>query len=391
MGKSKFLSVLVIACGVVLPATATAQGYGYNYGQYGQQPQQAPYASPQHYYGTTQYAQPGYPQPSQPPGYGYAQQPPQTAGYAHQQTASAGSLGAGGYNIAFPSEPGDDVDILRLQIYLDYHGYSPGEIDGKWGYNTERALFVYQKTNGMPSTGQLDSRILSRLDNFNSGYLLEYTIKPEDINQRIGTIPRTYPEQSKLKWLPYESRAEAIAEKFHMSQGLLKKLNPTVDFERAPAGTKILVLNVLDGADSNRGRVALIRISKSNKWLMAYDSDGKLLYYYPCTIGRDDKDPLPVGRTYSITAAVKNPPFKYKPENMWDDDLGREYDIPPGPNSPVGNIWIGTTRRSVGIHGTPNPENISKNHSHGCIRLTNWDANQLGSRVTNGVKLEFVE
>jgi lipoprotein-anchoring transpeptidase ErfK/SrfK len=114
------------------------------------------------------------------------------------------------------------------------------------------------------------------------------------------------------------------------------------------------------------------------------------MFYYPCTLG-SEKDPLPVGKSYEITTPVKNPPFKYKPQLMWDDELGREYDIPPGPNSPVGNVWIGTTRRSVGIHGTPNPENISKNHSHGCIRLANWDANQLANRVGPGVKLEFVQ
>lgn len=389
MGKFSF--ALTIMCGVVLPGAVIAQGYGYNYGQQQQIAQQPGYASPSYYYGAPQQQPQAYPQPSQPAGYG------QPAGYAPQpqqrsaQAVSAGTLGATGYNIAFPSESGDDVDVLRLQIYLDYHGYSPGEIDGKWGYNTERALFVYQKINGMSATGQLDSRIVSLLDGFKDGYLLEYTLKEEDVNQRIGTIPRTYPEQSRLKWLPYESRAEAIAEKFHLSQGLLKKLNPGVDFERVSAGTKLLVLNVVNGADTKRARVALIRISASNKWLMAYDADGKLLHYYPCTIGRQDKDPLAVGKTYEVTAAVKNPPFKYKPENMWDDELGREYDIPPGPNSPVGNVWIGTTRRSVGIHGTPNPENISKNHSHGCIRLTNWDANQLSSRVTGGVKIEFVE
>src|SRR5690606_27480985 len=132
-------------------------------------------------------------------------------------------------------------------------------------------------------------------------------------------------------------------------------------------GTKLLVLNVLDGIDTKRGKVALVRVSKHNKWIMAFDNDGNLMFYYPCTLG-SDKDPLPIGN-YEITTPVKNPPFKYKPHLMWDDDLGKEYDIPPGPNSPVGNVWIGTTRKSVGIHGTPNPENISKNHSHGCIRL----------------------
>lgn len=372
---SRFFAVAV-TCSMFIPSLAVGQGYGYNYGQYGQPAQQPGYAGGSYYYGAPQQAAA---QPQQP---AYAQ--PQAPAYQHQQS---GALGA---NVNFPSEPGDDVDVLRLQIFLDYHGYSPGEIDGKWGYNTERALFVYQKTNGMSPTGQLDSKILALLDSFKEGYLLEYTLKQEDLNDRVGPIPRTYPEQSKLKWLPYESRAEALGEKFHMSQSLLKKLNPSVDFSRLQPGQKILGINVLDTTDTRLGKVSLIRISKYNKWLMGYDSSGKLMFYFPCTLG-GEQDPLPVGKTYAITTPVKNPPFKYKPHLMWDDELGREYDIPPGPNSPVGNVWIGTTRRSVGIHGTPNPENISKNNSHGCIRLTNWDANYLANRVSSGVTLEFVE
>lgn len=402
----RFPFVMAVVCGVTIPCGLMAQSYGYNYGQqqaqansysYGNQAQQPAYASPQHYYGTQQQAAPqqqaystqGYAQ-QQPAGYGAP-----AAGYAAPpvnpaRAVAAGSLGATGYNINFPSEAGDDVDVLRLQVFLDYNGFSPGEIDGKWGYNTERGLFVYQKMNGMSPTGQLDSKMMARLDAFQDGYLLEYTIKQDDVNDRVGSIPRTYPEQSHLSWLPYESRAEAIAEKFHMSQSLLRKLNPNTNFDSIRPGAKILTLNVRDGIDSKRGKVSMIRISKYNKWIMAYDSDGNLMFYYPCTLG-SEKDPLPVGKTYEVTTPVKNPPFKYKPENMWDDELGREYDIPPGPNSPVGNIWIGTTRRSVGLHGTPNPENISKNNSHGCIRLTNWDANQLGQRVAKGVKIEFVE
>lgn len=397
-------TVATILCALALPYGAMAQSYGYNTGQ-----AQAGYAQPgyngaSYYYGAQQPAQ----QAAAPAGY-YGQQPARQQQPAYQQPAyqqpapqapgsmqqparavSAGSLGATGFDINFPSESGDDVDVLRLQVFLDYNGFSPGEIDGKWGYNTERGLFVYQKMNDMAPTGQLDSKMISRLDAFQDGYLLEYTLKPEDVNDRVGSIPRTYPEQSKLKWLPYESRIEALGEKFHMSQGLLKKLNPNVDLERATAGQKLLVLNVLDGIDTKRGDVAVVRISKFNKWIMAYDSAGDLMFYFPCTLG-SEKDPLPVGKTYAITTAIKNPEFMYKPENMWDDDLGRNYLIPPGPNSPVGNMWIGTTRKSVGIHGTPNPENISKNNSHGCIRLANWDANLLASRVKSGVKLEFIQ
>jgi len=389
MSKTPLAAALI--CVMAMPYAVMGQ-YSYNYGAQPAQPAQPGYAGASYYYGAPQQQQ--YQQPQQQrPASGYGQQQGPAYGQPAMQparTAAASGLGGGSFNINFPSEPGDDVDVLRLQVFLDYNGFSPGEIDGKWGYNTERALFVYQKMNGMEPTGQLDSKILSRLDSFKDGYLLEYSVSKDDLSGRVGAIPRTYPEQSKLSWLPYETRAEQLAEKFHMSQTLLRKMNPGVNLEGLSPGQKLLVLNVADGIDTKRGKVSLIRISKYNKWVMAYDADGNLMFYYPCTLG-SEKDPLPVGKTYAITTPVHNPPFKYKPENMWDDELGREYDIPPGPNSPVGNIWIGTTRKSVGIHGTPNPENISKNNSHGCIRLTNWDANQLGKRVSPGVKLEFVQ
>lgn len=291
--------------------------------------------------------------------------------------------------INFPRDPGDDVDVLKLQIFLDYHGYSVGEIDGQWGYNTERALYVYQKNNGITPTGQIDDKILQRLNGFKDGYLLEYTVTSKDVEGPFYTIPRTYPEQGKMKFLPYESAAEGLGEKFHCSQTLLKKLNPGIDFDNLRPGQQILALNTIDGIDDKRGKVSLIRISKKNKWIEAFDSEGRFMFYYPSTLGTY-RDEIPEGK-YSVQSVIRNPPFKYKPSLMWDAKPGeKEVDIPPGPNSPVGNIWIGTSRPSVGIHGTPNPENISKNFSHGCIRTCNWDAKQLASRISTGTPIEFV-
>jgi len=414
MLKSSFL---ITACIAALASLATpnafAQGYNYNsanpYGQqksaaqqpgyssstfqYGQAPQQAaPVQQPQ-----AQQAryQPGYgPQPFgsdvAPVRYEEYISPAEQPGRNAARTVAAGGMGTFNRPINFPRDPGDDVDVLKLQVYLDYNGFSPGEIDGRWGYNTERALYVYQKENGMTPTGQLDSTMLQRLNSFTDGYLLDYTVTSEDMKGPFHPIPRTYPEQAKLKWLPYETKAEAMAEKFHMAQALLRKLNPGIDLEQLQPGSRILALNVINGADDKRGKVSLVRVSKYNKWVEGYDSAGKLLFYYPSTLG-SEYDPLPLG-DYKITQPVFNPDFEYNPKLMWDSKPGeKEESIPPGPNSPVGAVWIGTTRPNVGIHGTPNPENISKNNSHGCIRLCNWDAKQLASRVSPGIKLEFVK
>lgn len=309
------------------------------------------------------------------------------------ENAPPGSVSSLNRQINFPRDRGDDVDVLKLQIFLDYHGYSPGEIDGRWGYNTERALYVYQRNNGMNPTGQLDEKMLGRLNSFRDGYLVEYVVTQEDATGGkwgYRTIPRDYYQQAKLKWLPYETAAEALGEKFHCSATLLKKLNPGVDFDRLQPGQVILAPNVRNGIDEKRGKnVGKVRVSKYNKWTEVFDTEGNFMFYYPSTLG-SEHDPLPLG-VWAITTPVKYPPFKFQPKLFWDySPNDPEALIPPGPNSPVGKVWIGTTRKSVGIHGTPNPENISKNTSHGCIRLTNWDAEQLASRVKPGTRLEFV-
>ena len=291
--------------------------------------------------------------------------------------------------INFPRDQGDDIDVLKLQVFLDYHGYSVGEIDGRWGYNTGRALIVYQKNNSLPATGQMDDRILARLDGFQDAYLLDWTLTAEDLKGPFGHIPRNYYEQAKLKWLPYESVIEKIGEQHHASPTLLRKLNPGVDFERLQPGMRILVPNVVNGIDEQRGTVAKVRISKANKWSEAFDSAGRFMFYYPSTLGGEN-DPLPLG-TWKVTVVTQSPWFTLKPSLFWDyNSNDPEALIPPGPNSPVGSVWIGTSRKSVGIHGTPNPENISRNTSHGCIRLCNWDAQQLAKRVKPGTTLEFV-
>jgi lipoprotein-anchoring transpeptidase ErfK/SrfK len=292
--------------------------------------------------------------------------------------------------INFPRDKGDDLDVLKLQIFLDYHGYSVGEIDGKWGYNTGRAVYIYQRNSSMALTGQLDDGMLQRLEGFGDAYLVAWTLKPEDVKGPFGYVPRDFYEQSRQKYLPYESLREKLAEKFHCSQSLLQKLNPGVDINSLGVGNQILAPNVVNGVDEKRGQVSTVRISKHNKWAEAFDSGGRFMFYYPSTLGSEN-DPLPIG-VYEVTGVNANPTFNFQPKLFWDWDKSKPSAmLPPGPNSPVGNIWIGTSRKSVGIHGTPNPENISRNTSHGCIRLTNWDANQLAKRVKGGTRLDFVE
>jgi len=402
--------------GIGTSGVMAQSSYGYNYGSPATaNPQaQSQQGASSYYYGGQSGAQYPYTQPSGtqtasyiPPRGGYPAVPqqqqdeapvryePQISPYEQPGTRAARTYYAGapvaGLNrpVNFPRDPGDDVDVLKLQVFLDYHGYSVGEIDGQWGYNTERALHVYQKNNAMPATGQLDDRIMQRLNAFQDGYLLEYTVTSDDVKGPFYAIPRTYPEQGKMKHLPYESPTEALGEKFHCSQTLLRKLNPGVDLDNIQAGQTIMAINTIDGIDDKRGKVSLIKISKKNKWIECFDAEGRFMFYYPSTLGTY-RDEIPEGK-YTVQNVIFNPPFKYKPSLMWDAKPGEQVvDIPPGPNSPVGAVWIGTSRPSVGIHGTPNPENVSKNFSHGCIRTCNWDTKQLAKRISVGTPIEFV-
>jgi lipoprotein-anchoring transpeptidase ErfK/SrfK len=291
--------------------------------------------------------------------------------------------------VNFPRDPGDDIDVLKLQIFLDYHGFSVGEIDGRWGYNTERGLHFYQGVNGLPQTGQMEDSIIARLNGFQVGYLIEYPVTEADIRGPYFSIPRNYKDQGKMRSLPYESLTEALGERFHSSPQLLRKLNPGMDFNSIQPGMIIVAPNVANGLDDTRGMVSRVRVSKSQKIATAHDASGGLLFYYPCTLG-SKYDPLPIG-TFKVNGVIYNPHFTYKPWLFWDADKNAPpINIPPGPNSPVGRVWIATSRPSVGIHGTPNPENISKNTSAGCIRLANWDAIQLARRVRAGTPLEFI-
>lgn len=63
--------------------------------------------------------------------------------------------------------------------------------------------------------------------------------------------------------------------------------------------------------------------------------------------------------------------------------------LPPGPNNPVGVVWMGLSKPSYGIHGSPVPEGISRQGSHGCIRLTNWDVLEVYANIENGATVEL--
>jgi lipoprotein-anchoring transpeptidase ErfK/SrfK len=299
-----------------------------------------------------------------------------------------------------PPDPAEQA-IFATQVALDRAGFSPGVIDGKRGSNTNRAIAAYLAQHGREVEPLADA-------------LMSYQITPEDAaGPFTETIPADLVEQSKLPALGYRSVAEDLSERFHTTPEVLTRLNPTAAFS---AGDTILVPNVeplvvpppntpsgtepagspgaSDRPTGTSGHAdavpVVLRISRSAGSLTAADPDGKVIFFAPVTTG-SEKDPLPLGE-WKVNAVHYNPPFRYNPALFWDADPSHTKAlIPPGPNGPVGLVWIDISKEHYGLHGSPEPSQIGRTESHGCVRLTNWDALRLAALVRPGTRVLFTK
>jgi lipoprotein-anchoring transpeptidase ErfK/SrfK len=278
--------------------------------------------------------------------------------------------------------------LTRAEILLDQHHFSPGEIDGSLGDNFKNALSAFQRVNNHQATGKLDQETWNLLTkDVNDRAMVDYTIKDEDVKGPfIRTIPSKMEDQVDLEALSYTSPVELLAEKFHMSEKLLKSVNPNKSFEKA--GTVIAVANVSREAKSPK--VAKIEVDKQSHDLRALDENGNLIAFYPASVGSTEK-PAPTGMT-EVTKIARNPTYTYNPKYDFKGvHSDKKFTIKPGPNNPVGLVWIALTGEGYGIHGTPDPDKVGKTASHGCVRLTNWDALDLASKVDRKTPVDFLE
>ncbi|MGE0743032.1 MAG: L,D-transpeptidase family protein [Hyphomonadaceae bacterium] len=273
-----------------------------------------------------------------------------------------------------------DAGLVRIQVLLDRAHFSPGVVDGYDGENVRKAVSEYQRANGLEMTGLADDALLTRLEqNDRAPALVAYVLAEDDVDGPFVDVPQDLESMSRLEHVGYGSAVEALAEKFHMDEDLLRTLNPGVDF--TSAGAEIVVANA--GGDLSM-QVASVEVDIEEGAVRAFDAANRLVAYYPATIGSGDA-PAPVGE-HTVRGVAFDPTYRYDPARL--PTFGRRnhgaLDIAAGPNNPVGAVWIALSADTYGIHGAPNPSQVSKTQSHGCIRLTNWDAVELGRAISVG-------
>jgi lipoprotein-anchoring transpeptidase ErfK/SrfK len=359
------------------------------------------------------------------------------------QDEAGSAPGAAGSTAAPTGDRFEDVALadagprptMQLQVVLDRLGFAPGVIDGREGLSTANALKGFQEANGLDVTGALDVATRGALARWETVAATRVVRIPESWGREsYRPVPDEPADQAQLDRLGYEGIAERLAERFHTTVEVLDELNPDgrparasngdaaarpgvsapsrpVGGEAAPAfraGQLVRVPNAgvdLGRADGELGDewlrtlaslgvaadqpdAARIVVDKSEGWLKAYDSTDRLIAMFTVTTG-SSRDPLPLGE-WGINGVARNPPFAYDPDLFWDvPDHEEEQQLPPGPNGPVGVVWIDLTREHYGIHGTPDPETIGRAQSHGCVRLTNWDAARLAGMVDGSTKVTF--
>lgn len=275
------------------------------------------------------------------------------------------------------------AEMIAVQVMLDRSAHAPGVIDGRGGGNTDSAIRYYRETYGLGGGSAVDEALLQSLLDDQSGDIFRtYTVTEADANGAFRDMPAEFAQMAEMDKLGYETALEMLAERFHMDQDFLRALNPDADFGKA--GTKLVIVSHGDGKIA--GDVARIEVRKGDDRLVAFDDADEIVATYPATIG-STRFPSPSG-SMEVTAIAPEPNYTFQGDAQ---EWGPEgtYILPPGPNNPVGGTWIDLTKEGYGIHGSPDPALIAKSASHGCVRLTNWNAAALAKAVTQGVAVVF--
>jgi len=281
-----------------------------------------------------------------------------------------------------------EAPALAVQVFLDRAGFSPGVVDGGWGKISAKALAAFQEAHGLSVSGALDPETREKLvaAAATEEHFAEYAVTSEDLaGPFVESIPEDMDERAKLPRLGYTSASELLAEKFHTTPKLLHRLNPGLELAE---GAKLWVPNVQPGVPTRPSKGSVEVVVASSAGTLIVRDDSGVLFFAPTTSG-SEHDPLPLGE-WKVRGVARDPAYHYNPALFWDADPSRaKATIAPGPNNPVGSVWIDLTREHYGIHGTPEPSRIGYTESHGCVRLTNWDALRVAELVQPGTRVVF--
>ncbi|HEV2718472.1 MAG TPA: L,D-transpeptidase [Thermoanaerobaculia bacterium] len=282
--------------------------------------------------------------------------------------------------------------VLKAQVFLDRNHFSVGALDGRWGRNSAISTWWWQRTHGLPATGDVDEATFRSLaqGGGNVPAVVQYHITADDTKGPFVNIPDDVYEQQKLNCLCYESLREELSEKFHCTEDFLEVLNPHVKFSELKEGDAIWVPNVRPPWTQDTHDIAKIVISLAGNSYSGFNAAGQLVFHAPTTVG-NAYDPSP-DETVKLVKIVPNPHFHYDPTLYHEvPDTDPDAHLSPGPNSPVGVVWMALSKPHYGMHGTKDPDSIGYASSHGCIRLCNWDAEELEHRVSEGIAVSFVD
>lgn len=281
-----------------------------------------------------------------------------------------------------------DAFIVKAQVLLARRNISPGEIDGMDGENYRKAIAQFRLQNRLGTGDRMDEPLWIALGGPEAGEVVgTYKLTAKDAEAKLPRrIPQDFARQAKMKRLDYTTPREMLAERFHMSPALLAALNPKAKFRAK--GEEIKVVSI--DRKPPEGPVERLEAVKATGMLVVYGKDDVILASYPATIG-NDREPSPQG-DHKVKRIAHDPPYHYDPEKNFQQGQNRKkLVLPPGPNNPAGTVWIGLSKPTFGIHGTPEPSKVSKTSSHGCVRLTNWDVEELAAMLKPGVAMRFVE
>lgn len=278
---------------------------------------------------------------------------------------------------------------LALQVQLARAGISVGEIDGASGQNTAAALRAFQRARGLTPTGVADTATWRALrTTAPASSVIRIRISRKDIAGPYTKVPAAPEVFSRRNCACYGSALEALAERYHASPALLRRLNPRLRRRPMRAGDVLVVPNAITRVTSKVRAVRVVVDIRDVPAVQAFDSVGTLVFHAPATVGAGAADSATSGAT--VAHIVWKPKYRYQPAMFGDRKPGaRSLTFPSGPNSPVGSVWIGLNKKHVGLHGTAEPGRIGRDTSHGCVRLTNWDAARLASILKLGTHVEF--